>query len=41
VGDELGFETEISEMLLDFSTNKGAQETKTLGLARINFENFL
>jgi hypothetical protein len=41
VGDELGVETEVGEVLLDLATNEGAQETEALGLTGINFKDFL
>lgn len=41
VRNELGLEAEISEVLLNFSTNKGTQKTKALSFAGINFKNFL
>jgi hypothetical protein len=41
VRDELWFETEVSEMLLNLPTNEGTEKTEALGLASINFEDFL
>ena len=41
VGDELGVETEVGEVLLDFTTDEGSEETKALSLASVDLENFL
>ena len=41
VRDELGFKTEISEVLLDLTTDERAQETKTLSLTSINLNDLL
>ena len=39
--DELRIETEISEVLLDLTTNEWAKETETLSLASVYLENLL
>lgn len=39
--DELGLETKVSEVLLNLPTNEGTEKTETLGLASINFKDFL
>ena len=41
VGDELGLETEVSEVLLDLATNEGTEETEKLSLTGIDLEYFL
>jgi hypothetical protein len=41
VGDELGLETEVGEVLLDFATNEGSEETEALSLTGVDLENFL
>ena len=41
VRDKLGLETKVSKVLLNFTSNKGAKETETLCLTRINLEDFL
>lgn len=41
VGDELGLETEVGEVLLDLTTDEGSEETSTLGLTGVDLEDFL
>ena len=41
VRDELWLETKVSEVLLNLPTNEGTEKTEALGLASINFEDFL
>jgi hypothetical protein len=41
MGNKLRLETEVSEVLLDFPTNKGAEKTQALSLAGIDFDDFL
>ena len=39
--DELGLETEVGEVLLNLPANKGAEQAEALGLAGVNFDDFL
>jgi hypothetical protein len=41
VGNELGLETEVSHVLLDFTTDKGTIHAKTLSLTSVDLEDFL
>lgn len=41
VRDELGLETEVSEVILNLPTNEGTEKTEALGLTGVDFEDFL
>ena len=41
VGNELGLETEVCEVLLDLTTNEGTEKTEALGLTGVDLEDFL
>jgi hypothetical protein len=41
VRDEFGLKTEIGEVLLNFPSNEGTEETETLGLTSVNLDDFL